>query len=170
MSMQREVLGPQSILCLFFRHADRIFRISRRPGTPKSLKNHNATYVFSNISAFLPYTDNNAFLDKFLTPKSRKIDSETRPGAALGPQDGAKSAPRGAKMCSKSTKMIPSQPPKHPKAASGTPQAAPMSPQLRPGKPQADPGQAPGKPQTATDSPKQSQAPPGSLQIVLKQL
>ena len=43
MGMQRNVLGPQSILCSFFQHADRIFRISRGPGTPKSLKNQSKT-------------------------------------------------------------------------------------------------------------------------------
>ena len=44
--MQREVLGPQSILCSFFRHADRIFLISRSPGTPKSKKNNSKAHVF----------------------------------------------------------------------------------------------------------------------------
>ena len=52
MGMQREVLGLQSILCSFFRHADRIFLIFRGPGIPKSLKNLDETYVSLIFSHF----------------------------------------------------------------------------------------------------------------------
>ena len=80
MGMQREVSGLQSILCSFFQHADRIFSISRGPGTPKSLKNRSKTQVFLIFSHVCRKPKKGRFWTGFWPPNPGKLTQKRVPG------------------------------------------------------------------------------------------